>query len=630
MSAKRLIFAIPGDLATPTGGYGYDRRVIDGLRALGWQVDVVPLAASFPAPDAADLAAAEAALAAPRGTPIMVDGLAFGVFGALAERLGGRGPLIALVHHPLGFETGHDPATARALIAAEATALAEAHRVVTTSPTTARLLVEHLGVAAGRIAVAVPGVDPRAPAAGGDGTTVELISVATITARKGHDVLVAALAGLADLPWRLTIHGDKTRAPEVTARLEAQIADAGLDGRIRLAGTATAEELDRAYRQSDLFVLASHFEGYGMAYAEATAHGLPVVGTTGGAIADAVPAGAGVLVAPGDVAALRAALRRLIGDGAARAALAAGAREASRTQPRWQQTAADVARAIDLAEAQFAAGSFSVDWLSLREPFDRAARNGDVLRTVATACAATAAGRVLRVVDLGCGAGSTLRGLGPVLGGAQRWRLVDYDPVLIAAALAAAGELGIAAEPLALNLAGRIAPALEPFADGGRADLVATSAFLDLVSASWLDRLVAAIVAAGTPFYAALSYDGRATLAPALPLDAAVIAAVNRHQLTDKGFGPALGPAAATAAIERFERQGWRVDSGRSDWVFGPGDRRIQLAMIEGWARAAAEIGGIAEDALADWLTARRAAIAAGTSTMTVGHVDLFARAPRP
>ena len=139
----------------------------------------------------------------------------------------------------------------------------------------------------------------------------------------------------------------------------------------------------------------------------------------------------------------------------------------------------------------------------------------------------------------------------------------------------------------------------------GAVDLVATSALLDLVSAAWLERFVIECAARRLPVYAALSYDGRASLDPADPLDEKIVAAVNAHQRTDKGFGPALGPAAAPTAIERFERLGYAVVQGASDWVFRPGDRDIQNETLSGWAAAAREIG---DPPLADaigWLTRR-------------------------
>jgi SAM-dependent methyltransferase len=257
---------------------------------------------------------------------------------------------------------------------------------------------------------------------------------------------------------------------------------------------------------------------------------------------------------------------------------------------------------------------FSAQWLALREPFDRAARNGAVLDAVAAAFADAGA---VTVTDLGCGTGSTLRAVSPLLPKPQSWRLVDNDEALLATARVAASP-GVNVAAIAIDLARDVETAL------GVCDLVATSALLDLVSPAWLDRLVASMVRLSRPLYAALSYDGAVDLTPASRHDDAVIAAVNRHQLTDKGFGPALGPTAAQTAPERFRGAGFDVTEGRSDWRFGADDRTIQTEMLAGWAAAAGEIG-VAPSILAEWLRDRRDHLAAGRSYMRVGHVDFFA-----
>jgi len=327
---RRVAFAVPGDLNTPTGGYAYDRRVIAELRALGWGVAVIDLGDGFPHPSAPTREGARARLAAvPPACPIVIDGLAFGVLPEVAAMLGGTHALIALVHHPLALETGLAPAEAARLAESERAALAGARQVVATSAATARLLVCDFAVPPDRIVVAPPGSDKVAPARGSHGGPVELLAVGAIVERKGYDVLIAALAGLTDLPWRLTIAGDRDRDPPIAARLEADIARRGLEARVVLEGAVPAARLAALHQNADLFVLASRFEGYGMAYADAIAHGLPVIGTDAGAIPDTVPAGAGVLVPPDDVAALAAALRRLIADGDERARVAAGARAAA-------------------------------------------------------------------------------------------------------------------------------------------------------------------------------------------------------------------------------------------------------------------------------------------------------------
>ena len=173
--------------------------------------------------------------------------------------------------------------------------------VVVTSPTTAKLVASDYGVSAEHITVARPGSDPAPRSRGSRSEVPHLLSVGAVVPRKGFDVLVAALATLAELPWRLTIAGDLTRDPNEAARLDAGISQHKLTGRIAALGAVSSERLAALYDDADLFVLASRFEGYGMAYAEALSHGLPVIGTTAGAIPDTVPQAAGLLVAPGDV-----------------------------------------------------------------------------------------------------------------------------------------------------------------------------------------------------------------------------------------------------------------------------------------------------------------------------------------
>jgi SAM-dependent methyltransferase len=260
---------------------------------------------------------------------------------------------------------------------------------------------------------------------------------------------------------------------------------------------------------------------------------------------------------------------------------------------------------------------FSADWLALREPYDGRARNRDVLESVVAA----AAGEEVAVVDLACGTGSTLRALAPRLPARQDWRLVDNDLSLLARAAAGRAIPGIAVIRVPVDLARDLEAALD-----GRVNLVTASALLDLVSAEWLDRLVVEVAARRLSFYAALTYDGRVTFDPTDPLDAAVIAAVNRHQQTDKGFGPALGPDAAAAAIARFQATDYAVVHGRSDWRLTPRDHDIQRDMLAGWAGAAREIGAVSLPDAAAWLTRRRDLLAAGRSIVTVGHVDIFAR----
>jgi glycosyltransferase involved in cell wall biosynthesis len=334
-----VVFAVPGDLDTPTGGYAYDKRMIAELRELGWRPQVLNLGEGFPRPSALARAAANAHLReVPKGRPVVIDGLAFGVMPEAAETLSVTHPLIALVHHPLAFETGLTAEEAAALRASERRALAFAHGVVANSAATARSLAATYAVPAERITIAPPGTDRAPQIQRHHSGSIALLAVGSIVPRKGYDVLVEALARLIDLPWHLTVVGDD-RDPATAARLRADIEHHKLGPRVSLVGAVDSSHLAELYAAADLFVLPSRYEGFGMAYAEAIAHGLPVIGTTAGAIPDTVPATAGVLVPPDDTPALAAVLRRLIENTEERARLAAGARTAAESLPTWQESA---------------------------------------------------------------------------------------------------------------------------------------------------------------------------------------------------------------------------------------------------------------------------------------------------
>jgi glycosyltransferase involved in cell wall biosynthesis len=345
---KRLAFAVPGDLDTPTGGYVYDRRIIAELRRLGYVIEVMNLGDGFPRPSSETKADALAALEGlPRGLPVVIDGLAYGVLPELADRFCQARPVIALLHHPLALETGLSEDESAALLTSERTALAGARRVIVTSEATARLLASNYGVPHERVTVALPGTDRVAPTQRKDCGPVALLSVGSLVPRKGYDVLIAALAEVADLDWRIVIAGPRIRDEAAAKRIAAQIASLGLGARVTLAGAVAPDRLAELYATADLFVLASRFEGYGMAFAEAIGYGLPVIGTTAGAIPETVPVRAGLLVPSDDVAALAAALRRLIGDREERERLATAARAAADQLPTWEAAARLVAAAID-------------------------------------------------------------------------------------------------------------------------------------------------------------------------------------------------------------------------------------------------------------------------------------------
>jgi glycosyltransferase involved in cell wall biosynthesis len=345
---KHVVFAVPGSLDTPTGGYAYDRRIMAELRQLGWDVECLDIGEGFPSPDEATRSAARSLLLkVPDGQPIVVDGLALGVLPDVVAEVASRHPVLGLVHHPLALEWGLSAERADALHRSEQAALALVREVVVTSPTTAKLVASDYGVSAEHITVARPGSDPAPRSSGSRSEVPHLLSVGAVVPRKGFDVLVAALATLAELPWRLTIAGDLTRDPNEAARLDVSISQHKLTARIAALGAVSSERLAALYDDADLFVLASRFEGYGMAYAEALSHGLPVIGTTAAAIPDTVPQEAGLLVASGDVDALAQALRRVIADADLRRRLSDAALAAAQTLPTWQQSGAIFAAALD-------------------------------------------------------------------------------------------------------------------------------------------------------------------------------------------------------------------------------------------------------------------------------------------
>lgn len=342
---NRLDLALPGPLDRRTGGTIYDRRIVEGLRALGWDVAVHEMAGTYPLADQAARDAAAAVRAAVRGAPLVVDGLALPAFeldrGAATEGM------IALVHHPLAQETGLAPGLADRLRQDERAALARVAGIIVTSPFTRCTLCEEYGVPDDRVVAVPPGVDllpgPRPVHAPGP---VRLLSVAALVPRKGHLLLVDALAGMANLDWQLTCIGATDRDPELTAELAVRVAAAGLAGRIRFAGEVDEAALAAARLHADLFVHPALYEGYGMALSEALRAGLPIVAAAGGAVSDTVPAAAGLLVPPGDGPALAAALRRAIGDAALRRRLAAGATAAGAALPDWPTAARQFAAAV--------------------------------------------------------------------------------------------------------------------------------------------------------------------------------------------------------------------------------------------------------------------------------------------
>ncbi|MBY5935600.1 glycosyltransferase family 4 protein [Tateyamaria omphalii] len=332
----RAVFAIPGDKDRRTGGFIYEARILAELNALGCDTAHLQLPDSFPDPTPIDMhAALDALKAVPGDVPIILDGLVFGAIdpAGLAQV---AAPVIAMVHHPLGLETGLSKARADFLLQNEAEALRHTDHVIVPSPETARVLCRDLGADPERITVALPGFDRptvnRAPI-----YPPLILSVGLLAPRKGHDLLLSALGQLRDLSWQADIVG-KTHDPEYAASLHDQTAALRIEDRVSFSGEVEQAGLAARFNAATVFALATRYEGYGMVLSEAMQYGLPVVSCNVGAVPETVGAAA-MLVPPEDPATLATALRQIIQDRSKAKELSELSVSKAATLPRWEETA---------------------------------------------------------------------------------------------------------------------------------------------------------------------------------------------------------------------------------------------------------------------------------------------------
>lgn len=636
--SQRFSLIVAGDPAQRTGGYLYDAQIVSALRAQGWGIEVIGLDGAFPDADATARQALENALAAqPDGAAVVIDGLAMGALPAVVTRHTERLAITALLHHPLGDELGLSVADQQRLHRSELNALAAAPRIIVTSRFTARRLSaladDYAIPLGGQVSVIEPGV-AQAPAspAPQPGAPLRLLCVATLTPRKGQDVLVEALAGLDAGGWRCDCYGG-ARDAAFTLRVQYLIEYHDLEDSITLHGECDGGTLEAAYQHAHALVLPSWYEGYGMVVTEALAHGLPVITTTGGALRDTLPKGAGLSVEPGDMAGLQVALARFCGDADLRASLREGALKARQTLNDWHAAGEAFALALTDSASTLAAGSqFASSWLSLREVVDRASRSQHLANLAGEWLSARA--DAYRLVDLGSGRGSNVSYLAPRLPSPQTWTLVDHDAQLLKEARARVMTLRdtrgqtIVADTLTASLEHFDLPAL------ASAHLITAAALLDLVSKSWIDALVAHCAAHRQGVLIALSVTGEWRFIDCRhepvedPEDAWVLALFRAHQQRDKGLGDALGGRAHAALAGAFDAVDYRVEEAETPWQLAAGEpdhQSLMASLIDGWAAAAREYCPDAAARIDDWQIQRRQAVASGELGIWVGHRDLLA-----
>ena len=364
MNSNPVFFVVPGKIGTVSGGYNYDRRLLEGLRNQGRQIHLVSLGSSFPNPTLEDSLDARGKLASfPDNATVIIDGLAFGALDLDALELI-KPPLVALIHHPLAFESGLSPENREHLFRNERRNLKLASHVLVTSPSTEKLLIAEYGVSPAFITIASPGNDKRV-ISGQRSDPPLILSVGIQVQRKGHDVLLSALARIDHLSWQAVIVGPVTDLAYGRKLIE-MTNELGLSDRVKLVGEVSPDELTSLYSKASIFALATRFEGYGMVFGEAMVSGLPIVSSRTGAVPDTVPEQAGVLVEPGDSESFAEALGQILQDEPLRMRLASGSAEAGARLISWEQTSDLVGQVLDKVATE-----------SSGESSGRRVRNGD-------------------------------------------------------------------------------------------------------------------------------------------------------------------------------------------------------------------------------------------------------------
>lgn len=634
MPASELWFVVPGDPGQNTGGYRYVRRLVSALAKAGIPVQLTGLEGTFPQPDDIARQSLDRFLAGlPDGTRVVLDGLAMGGLPEVLQRHQRRLNLMALVHHPLADENGLSEQEQAWFKHSETTALACVGAVFTTSYYTAERLLA-FGVTPARVTTALPAVDDaffqQAPLINRRDATraIHLLCVGHLSPRKAQHQLIQALAQLTQLNWRLTLVGSAERATDYASGVRALVRESGLESRVEFAGELEEADVLTAYQQADLFVFPSLYEGYGMVIDEALAAGLPVLSSNGGALVSTGAKPGVALYEAGNVAALATKLTRLLAEPDALETLVAGAMQARCEIRRWSETAQDFLSGLEKGRPRNPV-QFAADWLEAREPADHQARDAGLTARLAEwlteryDCRASGSepGAPLHFVDLGTGRGSNPVYLCPRLPVPQRWTLVEPDQTLAGIALQRVEKLDAPAvlETMVLTK-DNLSTALPE-----NADLVTSSALIDLVSEPWLSALSAAVAKRQAALLVVITYSGFFALEPAHPFDDELRALVNAHQHREKGSGAALGPDATPCLSRLMSGKGYEIQTADSPWVLTGEQANLAAMLLEGWAEAATEQQPEQANAIQSWLETRRQQLDADALAITVSHSDLLA-----
>ena len=345
---NEFILAFPGQLTTKTGGYYYLSRILQELPKFGWTGTPLSLGNGFPTPSLEVLANAEKLIRSSLSNiPILADCLAWGTMNQCAQQLSGSHKIIPLVHHPLCLETGLSKAESKNLFNKEKLVLSVSQKIVTTSPDTSDCLQELFLVPKSKITIAVPGTDSANLAKGRYDNKIGLISVGSVTPRKGYDRLISSLKLLEHLSWHLDIVGDLTLDSKYANSIIKQIKQLNLNHKITVHGALSKADLDKLYFQSDIFVLATLYEGYGMAFTEAMIRGIPIVTTGEGAVISTVSKEAGFVVGTTDLPQFTSTLSTLITNSSLREKYQIGAIKTGKKLPSWNDTAEKIGTVLD-------------------------------------------------------------------------------------------------------------------------------------------------------------------------------------------------------------------------------------------------------------------------------------------